>query len=102
MARTLESASAGSVPVLDDPLAPELFVDAVIGAYLSNGAVRLTLVSRRCDYAKKPPEFTDVVIGRLTMPVGAAKNLQEFLGRFAEHMDEQHTSSGELAVKVLQ
>jgi hypothetical protein len=77
------------IPVIDNIGAPDVFADRVSGAFLTNGNVHISLVSRRCDHSKQPGVFSDVVIGRLVMPFAAAEELVRFLGDFVERMKKQ-------------
>jgi hypothetical protein len=75
--------------MLDNPGAPDVFADAVAGAFLTNGNVHMTFLSRRCDYSQNPNVFTDVIIGRLVMPFAAVENAVNFLSDFVERMKKQ-------------
>jgi hypothetical protein len=76
------------ITVVDNLCAPDVLADAMIGAFLTNGNVHMTLVARRCDYSKHPNIFSDVVIGRLVMPFAAAENMAKFIGDFTKRMKE--------------
>jgi hypothetical protein len=90
MANTPETvAPPTTIPVVDNIGAPDVFADGLIGAFLDNGNVHMTFVSRRCDYSRNPNFFSDVVIGRLIMPLAAAENAAKFLSDFVERMKAQ-------------
>ena len=80
----------------------DVFADAVAGAFLTNGNVHITLVSRRCDYSRQPNVFSDVVIGRIVMPLVAVENAAQFLTDFVERMKKQLANPQANAPKTLQ
>ena len=69
--------------------APDVFADGCVGAFLTSGNVHMTLTSRRCDYSRPPGVFSDVVIGRIVMPLAAAENMAQFLTEFVARMRAQ-------------
>lgn len=71
--------------------APDVFADRIVGVFLNNGNVHMTLASRRCDYSVTPNVFVDAVIGQLVMPMAAAENLAQFLTGFIDRMKKQPT-----------
>ena len=73
--------SAGAGILVDNPGAPDVFADAIIGAFLKDGNVHMTFASRRCDYTKDPNLYVDVVIGRLILPLAVAEHMVQFLGQ---------------------
>jgi hypothetical protein len=93
---------SAAVPLVDNPLAPDVFTDRVTGAFLNNGNVHITLVSRRCDYSKNPPFFSDVVIGRLVMPFNETEAAARFLLDFVERMKKVHEVTSPEVPKTLQ
>jgi hypothetical protein len=90
------------VVLVDNLGAPDVFADGCIGAFLTNGNVHMTLTCRRCDYTKQPNVFSDVVIGRLVMPLAAVENMAQFLGDFATRMRSQLANMPAGAPKTLQ
>ena|ERR1041384_2853032 len=78
-----------AVTILDNPASGDVFTDGVIGVFLLNGNVHITLGSHRSDYSKQPNVFHDVVIGRVVMPFVAAENAVQFLGEFLTRMKQQ-------------
>jgi hypothetical protein len=92
----------GAVSILDLPHAPDVFADRLHGAFLCNGNIHMTLVSRRCDYAAQPSAFTDTVIGRLVMPFDAAERAAKFLLEFVERMKKVHSAASPEMPKTLQ
>jgi hypothetical protein len=90
------------IKLVDNIGAGDVFVDAFVGAFLTNGNVHITLASRRCDYTQQPSVFSDVVIGRLVMPLAAAENAAQFLTDFVERMKKQLANPPADAPKTLQ
>jgi hypothetical protein len=90
------------VVLVDNLGAPDVFADSCIAAFLTNGNVHMTFTSRRCDYTKQPNVFSDLVIGRLVMPLAAAENMAQFLGNFVTRMRAQLTNMPADTPKTLQ
>jgi len=90
------------VTLVDNLGAPDFFADGCIGAFLTNGNVHMTLTSRRCDYTKQPNVFSEVVIGRMVMPLAAAENMVNFLSDFVVRMREQLANMPADAPRTLQ
>jgi hypothetical protein len=90
------------IRIVDNPGAPEVFANGVIGAFLNNGNIHITLGSRRCDYSRQPNVFTDVVIGRLVIPFAAAENAVQFLADFMERMKQIAADPSSSAPRTLQ
>lgn len=70
--------------LIDNPFAPEIFATAVSGFSNVNGIVMLTLESVHCDHARTPAAFERVVVGRVTLTIGAAQSLVATLNGFLE------------------
>ncbi len=62
-----------------NPDASDTFADSAVGAFVNNGNVHITLAIRRCDYSRQPNVLSDVVVGRLIMPLAAAERMAQFL-----------------------
>jgi hypothetical protein len=77
------------VTTVDNIGAPDVFADGLAGAFLTNGNVHMTFVTRRCDYTKQPNLFSDLVIGRLIMPLAAVENVAQFLNGYLERLRTQ-------------
>jgi hypothetical protein len=90
-----------SIPIVANPDGPDIFADGAVGAFLTNGNVHITLVARRCDYSSQPSTLSDVVIGRLVMPLPAAEKMASFLGDCLETMKRQ-TAVETNALRTLQ
>ncbi len=90
------------IPVVDNPLAPDVFADRLAGAFLTNGNVHMTFLSRRCDYSKRPNIFSEVVIGRLVIPFAEAEATAKFLLDFVERMKKVHGITSPEVPKTLQ
>jgi hypothetical protein len=61
--------------LLENLLAPEVFMTEVSSISLSTGMITLTLASHRFDNSIVPPVQRKVVVARIVMPVAGAKNL---------------------------
>lgn len=73
-----------SVPVtfLDNPHAPEMYVDGCCGAAFMGGNLRLTFESARVNHETSPGPVMRVVVGRLVMSLGAAEVLRSLLNSY--------------------
>ena len=83
---------AGAPPLIDNPVAPEGFADELTGVFLWNGNVHFTFATLRSDYRTDPGNpgvMSRVVMGRLVMPLAAARGLHEFLGRWLDGLKPQ-------------
>jgi hypothetical protein len=67
--------NTGLPPLIDAAFAPEIFATEVVGFWLLNGNVHLTLATGRSDYSVGPGKINRVVIGRLILPVSGAQGL---------------------------
>jgi hypothetical protein len=80
VSETPKNAPLGApITLVDNSGAPDVFADAIVGAFVTSGNIHMTLVTRRCDYTKQPNEFSDQVIGRLVMPLAAVENAVQLL-----------------------
>ena len=79
---TSASSRPGVVSFIDDPHAPDIFVDDTAGFFVHNGLLKLTMVSIRADHGSSPSPINRVVVGRLAMPIPAAQNLSVALYDF--------------------
>jgi hypothetical protein len=77
---------------IDDPHAPELYASNFSGVQISLGNVVVTLESARVDHSTDAGVINRVVIGRVVMPIAAARVLamqlnallgQDALGRIS-------------------
>lgn len=64
-----------SIPLIENPFAPEIFVDGVAGFYLVGNTLRVTLESVRANYSKAGAPPTRVVVGRIILPIDRAEDL---------------------------
>jgi hypothetical protein len=90
------------VPLIDNPLAPDVFADRIAGAFLVNGNVHITLVSRRCDYTKQPNSYTDAVIGRLVIPFPEVEGMARFLLNFLDRMKKVYGVTSPTVPRTMQ
>lgn len=63
------------VAVLDNPHAPEILVDEVVGFFMHNQRISLTLASDRADHTQDPAGINRVVMARLALPIPVAQML---------------------------
>jgi hypothetical protein len=61
--------------LVDNPHAPDVYADEVVGFFINNGVVKITLSSARVNHGVNPGPVNRVVIGRLVMPIQAAQAL---------------------------
>ena len=78
-----------NVPFIDNPHAPDIFVDGLSGIFLHGGNLRVTLEAARASHVATPGPVNRVVIGRLVMPVEAAEKMARAILTFLE----QHRAS---------
>jgi hypothetical protein len=62
-------------PLIEDPRAPEIFADSLVGMFNFNGNLRLTLEAARAAHHVNPAPVARVVVGRVIMPLAAAENM---------------------------
>ena len=61
--------------LINDPHAPETFTTGCCGLSIGSGVVAVTFESARCDHSDPDCPTSQVVVGRVVMPVGAAQAL---------------------------
>jgi hypothetical protein len=89
-----------ALPLLDNPLAPDVFADEATGFFLAGNNVRITFSSYRVNHTTSPGPVGRVVIGRLVMPLMAAEALHLGLADFLERMKAQaEASSGPVTLQ---
>jgi len=59
-------------PLIDNPLALEVFADEATGFFHHNGNLSITFSSARVDHTSDPGPVSRVVVGRLVLPVSGA------------------------------
>jgi hypothetical protein len=81
---TDQAAGGGTavVPFLDNPHAPEAFVEGAWGFLFLNGNVHITLTALRVDHKSLPGPVNRVVVGRLVMPLAGAQGFAVGLFNF--------------------
>lgn len=75
----IDTQSADGIPVVDDCNAPEITAEGFSGAVLSNGVVKLNLISARFNVSTQRHELA--VVARLAIPLNAMVVLQEGIGQ---------------------
>jgi hypothetical protein len=76
-------------PLIDDPHAPEVFADSLVGMFHFNGNLRLTFETARAAHHTNPAPVNRVVTGRLVMPMAAAENMARGILDFVEQQRRQ-------------
>ncbi len=73
-------------PLVDSPVAPEIFVSEVVGAGIVGGCVGVNLASHRWNMPESgsEPVISRVIVGRLVLSADAAVQLAQHLARLAE------------------
>ena len=71
-----------TIAFIDNPLAPDVYVDDAVGCVAHNGTIRITLVSDRAAHTTPSGPINRVVVGRLVMTVPAAQALATGLFNF--------------------
>lgn len=84
-----------TVTFLNNPHAPEVFVDGYSGFFIFNGNVRITLDSLRVDHSTAPGPLNRVVIARLVIPLGSAEALAKELLDFIQKQRTQPQQSAQ-------
>jgi hypothetical protein len=79
-------ASPAAPPLIDNPLAPEVFADEAMGFFLHHGNLSITFSSARVDHTSNPGPVSRVVVGRLVLPVSGALGLAIGLYDFLKKM----------------
>lgn len=77
------------VSFIDNPHAPDVFADSVTGFFNFNGNLRLTFEAFRVDHSSSPGPVNRIVIGRLVLPLSAAKGLHAMLTDFFEKQSDE-------------
>lgn len=89
------------LPLIDNPSAPDLFADEVVGFLIANNTMRLTLASAKADHTSHPGTTTRVVTGRLVMPLAAAERFHKLLTTIIDNM-KSHNQGANLGTHTLQ
>jgi hypothetical protein len=77
------------VTLVDNPHAPNVFADSVVGWYLLNGNIRMTFEATHATHTSSPGPINRVVIGRLVMPMDRAEEMANGLLDFIKQMKAQ-------------
>jgi hypothetical protein len=79
--------SLADLTILNNPHAPDLFIDDCPGFNCLNGVMRVTLAAVRSDYSTPAIVAHRVVVGRLVMSVAAARLLVTEVHDFMQKHD---------------
>lgn len=77
------------VNFVDNPHAPDVFADSVTGVFFFGGNLRLTFESYRVNHVTTPGPVNRVVIGRLILPMQAAKGLRDLLNDYLKKYESE-------------
>ena len=81
-----------AIPLIDNPLAPDIFADGLSGFFVVGNTLRITLETVRANYAKTGAPPVRVVVGRLMMPIDRAEDLaKSILNLVAQHKAQAST-----------
>lgn len=86
------TADKKKIPLLPNPLAPEVFAAEAAGFFVLNGNIVITLESARPEYSNGPT-LNRVIVGRVVMPVSGAQNLVVGLNAFLAKHDLDPSSA---------
>ena len=73
-------------PLIDNPQAPEVFADELVGVFFNSGNIRMTFASGRSDHSRDPAVLTRVVMARLVMPAGSVEGAIQLLSQFLSYL----------------
>ncbi len=74
-----QSVAPPADPISNDPDAPVIYADMLLGGGVSQGNLSLTFGVRQFDHALNPPTATRRVCLRLVLPGGASADLAQFV-----------------------
>jgi hypothetical protein len=74
-----------ALPLIDNPSAPDLFADDVVGFFVVNNTMRITFAAAKADHTTNAGTKTRVVTGRLILPLAAAEGFHKLLGTIIEN-----------------
>lgn len=74
-------------PLVDDPLAPQIYADNFAGLVFNQGNLNLTFAATQADHTKDPAANRRMVTGRLVMPATALADLHTNLGHFLKDLE---------------
>ncbi|MBI3678099.1 MAG: hypothetical protein HY243_15935 [Proteobacteria bacterium] len=75
-----------TIPLIDNPLAPDIYADGLTGFFVVGNSLRMTLESVRANYTKAGAPPVRVVVGRLNMQIDRAEDLaKSILNLVAQH-----------------
>jgi hypothetical protein len=74
-------------PVVDDPSAPEVFTDNLVGLAFNQGNVNMTFATVRADHSKTPASNHRKITVRLVMPIATAAVLHQLLGQTIQDLE---------------
>ena len=71
-------------PIANNPDAPVIYADMLLGGGISQGNLSLTFGVRQFDHALNPPAATRRVCLRLVLPGAAAADLAQFVAQLMQ------------------
>lgn len=84
----------------DNPLAPDIFADAVAGWHISGPNLRIVLEAWRPNHATNPVSLNRVVIGRLVMSLEQAEKMARETIEFIQRSKMQQAASAQTPTTV--
>jgi hypothetical protein len=87
---------------IDNSLAPDVFADNVTGLFFFGGNIRLTLETLRVNHVTTPGPVNRVVIGRLILPLQAAKNLRDTLVEYLKKIESPESQAQAPGTQTIQ
>ncbi len=90
----VDAPKRSKLPILNNPLAPEMYADNVLGYYLVNNTMRFTFTTTRFDHLTNPGIPSRVVTGRLVIPIAEAENFRKLLTAIIDNTKSQSQEPG--------
>jgi hypothetical protein len=78
-----------TMPLMNNAAVSEVFTDDIVGLSFTDGNLNLTFATIRADHSQVPTRNQRVVSSRLVMPVTAAFELHQLLGRLLAEMESK-------------
>jgi hypothetical protein len=82
------------LPLIDNPSAPDLLADDIVGFLVVNKTMRITFAAAKADHTTNPATKRRVVTGRLVLPLAAAEGFHKLLGTIIENTKSPSEAAG--------
>jgi hypothetical protein len=84
-----------AIPLIENPLAPDIFADGFTGFFVVGNTLRVTLETIRANYTQAGAPPIRLVIGRLNLPLDRAEDLAKgILNLVAQHKAQGSPPTG--------